>query len=1130
MNNILRYIMIIIISYIAISLGTARIFISNMDMNTKYIQELIKNSKNLNIEVDDIKGDWKGLYPSINLTLKSNGNKSQFQYPENIELKINIYKSIIYLKPVINSVYVENIYYKNSIEKIIKIFSENKNSDFVLVESINVKNSNFLIDYKNNVIDLKNTNISVNRNSIIIESNIDENKKLIAEVDNIKIKKNKILNLDYKFNIIGKFDYDFKKFLNKHNISIDDSNIKIIAQGSYQDNVFKNNKLHFNTIDESRIIIDKNEFINLDGDLIFTGDFKNFVNFELSNISFKSKNNNNYLINKSAFSINLINKNVSLFVNSIFLDSRKLYEDFIFSNTFKNNFLGNFENIVAKFNANSPINDFYISSDIRNANINTSSGYVKNFTGNIKSSNNFTDIYFDSKNVELSFNSFIRKTPYFDSVSGSIKINNYSSPDIYFSNLRFSDKNIDIAVYGNINNSEDSINIFSEINFVDMKNITDYMPASFISKKSSRWFKNAFKNGVANNARILINGNLKKYPFYSDYSGISYAIFPISNLDVDYKHGWIPFSGINGTAYFKKRNAFFMSEDFKVLNTYAKNPNIYIDNVKDAELEISGNLNGPINDLINYSNAASLTNISKDKLSSIDGETETKFYMKICFNGKENEYKSQIKLKNISYIINQKNILNKISGTIKYNNGNFFTKDGNYIEAKYNKKDIRINLETNKDKNFIVTGSQKLDIQEYVKNKILEKRIIGKSNWDYKIIIPGFQNKKDNILVSAKSKLNGTELIFPSPFRKNKLDNFNTVLKFNLIDGSPKNIKIKYNDLYAEFNDLENFVGYIDFSGRKQNIPKNNFSIYGTIEYLDLLEWKNIDYNKSNNNFLLNINTINLKFNKFKYKDFILNNFSIVGFNDGKHFIFTNINTNSNFLTLSSSGKVEFDNISTFKINLKSNNLENLLNLWKIEHGLRKSSVNAEFDINWKGGLFDYEIGKVDGKFSTNMLDGRIKKVGNRATRIFGLLNIDLLVKRLSLDFDDVTKNGFYFNSLNGDFRINNGNIFTTNLIIKGPSAELLTVGTTNIINETYDMQVIASPEFGDTLPAIALLGGPITAAATYAAEKLAKAFGKDINDLIKIKYKVTGTWDNPIIKIIKKDSSVFENIEDLFK
>ena len=145
-------------------------------------------------------------------------------------------------------------------------------------------------------------------------------------------------------------------------------------------------------------------------------------------------------------------------------------------------------------------------------------------------------------------------------------------------------------------------------------------------------------------------------------------------------------------------------------------------------------------------------------------------------------------------------------------------------------------------------------------------------------------------------------------------------------------------------------------------------------------------------------------------------------------------------------------------------------------------------------------------------------------------INLDLLAKRLSLDFDDVTKNGFYFNTLDGDFRIDNGSIFTTNLFIKGPSAEMLAVGTTDIVNETYDMHVVASPEFGETLPAIALLGGPITAAATFAAEKLAKAFGKDINDLIKIKYKVTGSWDNPIIKIIDKKTDPLDDVEELFE
>ena len=94
----------------------------------------------------------------------------------------------------------------------------------------------------------------------------------------------------------------------------------------------------------------------------------------------------------------------------------------------------------------------------------------------------------------------------------------------------------------------------------------------------------------------------------------------------------------------------------------------------------------------------------------------------------------------------------------------------------------------------------------------------------------------------------------------------------------------------------------------------------------------------------------------------------------------------------------------------------------------------------------------------------------------------------------------------------------------------MLAVGATDLVNEKYDMHVIASPEFGETLPAIALLGGPITAAATFAADKLAKAFGKDINDLIKIKYNVSGSWDEPIIEIIDKKSNALEGVEELFK
>ena len=367
------------------------------------------------------------------------------------------------------------------------------------------------------------------------------------------------------------------------------------------------------------------------------------------------------------------------------------------------------------------------------------------------------------------------------------------------------------------------------------------------------------------------------------------------------------------------------------------------------------------------------------------------------------------------------------------------------------------------------------------------------------------------------------------PFFKEKNQEIPSNLSFQINNSKLENFKISYNNIFAELLSLENLVGYINFSGKQSKIPDSNINLMGTINEFNLDEWKNLS-SDNDINYLSYVNKADVFFKKFVNDKLIMDNLKIKGYSTKKIFLFNEISAINNYLQLKASGNVEFNNISTFKINLNTKNLENLLNYWNFNHSLRDASMKSDLDISWKGGLFDFSLKGAYGKFSTNMKDGRLKKVGNRATRIFGLFNIDLLAKRLSLDFDDVTKNGFYFNSLNGDFRLDSGNIFTTNLLIKGPSAELLTVGTTNFIDETYDMQVIASPEFGETLPAIALLGGPITAAATFAAEKLAKAFGRDINDLIKIKYKVSGTWDEPKIKIINKKTDALDDVEELFE
>ena len=303
--------------------------------------------------------------------------------------------------------------------------------------------------------------------------------------------------------------------------------------------------------------------------------------------------------------------------------------------------------------------------------------------------------------------------------------------------------------------------------------------------------------------------------------------------------------------------------------------------------------------------------------------------------------------------------------------------------------------------------------------------------------------------------------------------------------------------------------------------------MYGNIEYLNLNEISK--HNKNDIDLTKYINQVSLKIKQLKKGDFIFNN-SVINLTKKKKSLFLNeFSSVSNSYNLFATGEHEINNLSRIDLTLDSTNLQRVLDDWKIEHGIRDGTLSLNSNIQWSGGFNEFNINNIDGSLNLSLSNGRIKKVGSRATRLLGLLNFDLLTKRLSLDFDDVTKNGFYFDNIAGDFRIDNGSLYSTNLITQGPSAQILVIGSTNYVNETYDATVIATPEVSKTLPAFALIGGPIAAAATYAAEKIAKALGKDIDDLIKVKYSVKGTWNKPKIEVIEKNFDPLKEIKELF-
>ena len=65
--KIIKYLIIILLSYVGISLILARLLISNANINTFYLQSFIHESNNHNLIISSIEGDWRGIYPSLKI-------------------------------------------------------------------------------------------------------------------------------------------------------------------------------------------------------------------------------------------------------------------------------------------------------------------------------------------------------------------------------------------------------------------------------------------------------------------------------------------------------------------------------------------------------------------------------------------------------------------------------------------------------------------------------------------------------------------------------------------------------------------------------------------------------------------------------------------------------------------------------------------------------------------------------------------------------------------------------------------------------------------------------------------------------------------------------------------------------
>lgn len=196
---------------------------------------------------------------------------------------------------------------------------------------------------------------------------------------------------------------------------------------------------------------------------------------------------------------------------------------------------------------------------------------------------------------------------------------------------------------------------------------------------------------------------------------------------------------------------------------------------------------------------------------------------------------------------------------------------------------------------------------------------------------------------------------------------------------------------------------------------------------------------------------------------------------------------------------------------LSSASTGQLSDAWQLRRAIEDSSGQLDFNLSWPGRMADFNQSSVEGDFSVSLSKGTLTLTSDKGARLFSLLSLQSLLRRLSLDFSDLFESGFHFDGMQGQFNLKNGIASTSNARIDGVSANVLITGNTDLVHQTFDQYMVVQPELSSSLPVLAgWIISPTTGVLMWVMNKL--FIEPAVNVVTGLEYRVTGTWDEPVI------------------
>jgi uncharacterized protein (TIGR02099 family) len=175
---------------------------------------------------------------------------------------------------------------------------------------------------------------------------------------------------------------------------------------------------------------------------------------------------------------------------------------------------------------------------------------------------------------------------------------------------------------------------------------------------------------------------------------------------------------------------------------------------------------------------------------------------------------------------------------------------------------------------------------------------------------------------------------------------------------------------------------------------------------------------------------------------------------------------------------------------------------------VRQASGKLEGQIAWLGSPLKVDYPTLGGAFTVNVAAGQFLKADPGIAKLLGVLSLQSLPRRLTLDFRDVFSDGFAFDFLRGDVTVSEGIARTNNLQMKGVNAAVLMEGQADVARETQNLKVVVVPEINaGTASLIATVINPAIGLGTVLAQLFLR---RPLIESNTQEFRVDGSWADP--------------------